>query len=215
MTSILLSAFIMGLAVCAPPGAVNAEAIRRGFMQGFRPALLVELGSLIGDAMWGIIALGGAAFIVQFLLLRLGLGIAGTILVEGLAWRALTDAFYGPQLLEAQSASGRGAFPTGMLLSLGNPFAMAFWLGVGSTTIAAQRSQPQWFDHLTFLGAFLGGAMLWGIAFAAMVTWGRQFVSVSFFRWVSLFCGSFMAYVGLQLGWDTLRLIPLFGDLAL
>lgn len=54
MSTLILSAILLGLAFCAPPGAVTAEAIRRGVARGFGAALGIELGSLIGDAVWAI-----------------------------------------------------------------------------------------------------------------------------------------------------------------
>lgn len=48
MNESFLSTVGIGLAYCATPGAVNAEALRRGLARGFWPALLVQLGSLIG-----------------------------------------------------------------------------------------------------------------------------------------------------------------------
>jgi len=65
MTTLFLSSLVLGIAFCAPPGIITAEAVRRGLARGFRPALWVELGSLNGDATWAIIALAGAAFVVQ------------------------------------------------------------------------------------------------------------------------------------------------------
>lgn len=208
MTSLFVSAFTLAIAICASPGTVNIEAARRGLARGFRPALYVGLGSLIGDAVWAVIALGGAAFLVQYLPIRLVLGTVGVLIVGRLAWGALCDAAHGPQL-DAKATSGRSAFPTGMLLSLGNPFAIAFWLGVGGTTVAAWVPQAQWGDYVTFLGAFMSGAVLWCLVFAGLVSWGRQFINGTFFRWVSLLCGLFLAHTGLRLAWDTLQMMGL------
>jgi threonine/homoserine/homoserine lactone efflux protein len=48
--------FACGLAIlfCAPPGAITAQALRRGFVDGFKAAFLLEVGSLVGDATWAI-----------------------------------------------------------------------------------------------------------------------------------------------------------------
>ncbi len=61
MPLLFVSAFGLGLAFCAPPGAVTAEALRRGLERGFWSVLLLELGSLVGDATWAALALFGAA----------------------------------------------------------------------------------------------------------------------------------------------------------
>jgi len=78
MDTLFLSAFGLGIAFCAPPGAITAEALRRGLARGFRPALLLELGSLIGDAAWAALALAGAAIVVQNRAIQIVLGAAGS-----------------------------------------------------------------------------------------------------------------------------------------
>ncbi len=52
MLAIFLAALLFGFAFNVSPGAVFSETLRRGLTGGFRPALLVQLGSLIGDAVW-------------------------------------------------------------------------------------------------------------------------------------------------------------------
>ena len=61
----MLAAFGLGLALCAPPGVVFAETVRRGLGRGFRAALGVQMGSLVGDGTWAALALGGAALLAQ------------------------------------------------------------------------------------------------------------------------------------------------------
>jgi len=65
MLTLFTSSLLLGIVFCAPPGAIAAEAVRRGFAKGFRPALFVEFGSLVGDATWAIVALVGLAVLVQ------------------------------------------------------------------------------------------------------------------------------------------------------
>ena len=59
MTTLFISAFVLGLVFNAAPGAVFAETIRRGVCGGYRPALAVQIGSLVGDALWAILGLVG------------------------------------------------------------------------------------------------------------------------------------------------------------
>ena len=56
---------MMGLAFAAPPGIVTAETVRRGLGGGFAHALFVQVGSLVGDASYAIIALAGLAAALQ------------------------------------------------------------------------------------------------------------------------------------------------------
>jgi threonine/homoserine/homoserine lactone efflux protein len=205
MTALFLSSLALGIAFCAPPGIITAEAIRRGLARGFRPALLVELGSLIGDATWAIIALAGAAFVVQNTVVRLALGIIGALFLLHLAWSAIWSAKQGatPQL----KATGRGDFAAGAVLSLGNPFAIAFWLGVGSSTITTHVPDPQLVHFVIFFCAFMLGGLSWCFFLAGLITWGRRFVNPTFFRGVNFLCGLFLGCFGLQLLWNTASLL--------
>lgn len=202
MTALLFSSFALAIAFCAPPGVVTAEAVRRGLARGYGPALLIGFGSLVGDAVWAIIALAGMAMLVQNLSARLFLGLLGSLFLLFLAWTALRDAKRGGELPVKQVAA-RNDFVTGALLSISNPFAIAFWLGVGTSTITASVPDPQRIHYIAFLLAFLAGGFTWSFFLAGLITWGRQFVTPLFFRWVNLLCGLWMAYFGLHLFWST------------
>jgi len=203
MLLFIVSSILLGISFCAPPGVITAETIRRGFARGFKAALFVEFGSLVGDATWAIIALAGAAFLVEQPAARLGLGILGSGLLFYLAWNALRDARRG-EMPSARSADGRGDFATGVLLSLGNPFEVAFWLGIGGTAVTAYIAQPTPSDFAIFFAAFMTGALIWSFVIAWLIGWGKKFVTARLFQAVNLVCGLFLAFFGVRLVWVTL-----------
>ena len=49
MLATTIAGAIMAISLSAPPGPVTMETVRRGLRGGFRPALFVQLGSVIGD----------------------------------------------------------------------------------------------------------------------------------------------------------------------
>jgi len=204
MTALFLSSLALGIAFCAPPGIITAEAVRRGLAQGFRPALWVELGSLIGDATWAIIALVGVAFLVQNAVARLVLGVIGTLFLLHLASSAIWSAKQGA-VPQSKNAMQRGDFATGAILSLANPFAVAFWLGIGSSTITTHVPNPHLIHFVIFFCAFMLGGLAWCFFLAGLITWGRRFVNPTFFRGVNFLCGLLLGYFGLQLFWSTLQ----------
>src|SRR5947209_14619410 len=104
---LFVTAFGLGIAYNAAPGAVNTEALRRGLARGFRAALLVQLGALIGDATWAALALTGSAFLVQSRSLHLLLAAVGACFLLRLAWNALQEAWRGG-LPRAQGSTSRG-----------------------------------------------------------------------------------------------------------
>lgn len=205
--SLFFSSFVLAIAFCAPPGVITAEAIRRGTAQGFVPALFVQFGSLIGDTTWAIIALTGLAFLVQNNVAKIILSVIGMLLMLKLAWDAIRDARNGKILVSSISeiGSARGDFANGAFLSLGNPMNIVFWTGLGTTVFSSISGKPQPVDFAIFFAGFLGGAFLWCFVFAAIIAWGRKFVTASFFRWLNVACGLALGCFAIQLGWNLLQ----------
>jgi chemosensory pili system protein ChpE len=206
--TLFISSFFLAIAFCAPPGVITAETVRRGAARGFLPALFVQFGSLVGDTTWAIIALTGLAFVVQNNLAKILLSLVGILLMLKLAWDAIKDARHGKELDATVTPSSRGDFTNGAFLSLGNPMNIVFWTGLGTTVFASISGRPQPEHFAIFFAGFLGGAILWCFVMAALVAWGRKFVTRTFFRWVNLACGLALGYFALQL---TLRLVQNLG----
>lgn len=204
MTGLVVAAFGLGLAFCAPPGVVFGETVRRGLVRGFRAALGVQFGSLVGDGTWAALALGGAALLAQQGLVRLVLGAVGVTLLLYLAWNALRDAWRPPAPAERavgsplggapEPAAVRGDFAIGAALSLSNPFNIVFWLGVGGGVVAVHVAQPSAVHYFAFFGSFLAACVVWAIFTAALVAYGRRFLDGPLFRVVNAVCGLALLY---------------------
>ncbi|HSJ89812.1 MAG TPA: LysE family transporter [Anaerolineales bacterium] len=203
--SLFISSFILAIAFCAPPGVITAETVRRGAARGFIPALFVQLGSLIGDTTWAIIALTGLAFIVQNNLAKILISLVGVFLMLKLAWSAIQDASQGREVNANPNHSHRGDFTNGAFLSLGNPMNIVFWTGLGTTVFSSISGRPQPTDFAVFFAGFLSGAVLWCFVMAALVAWGRKFVTPAFFRWVNLACGIALGFFAIRLGLHLLQ----------
>ncbi len=200
--SLFLSAVGFGIAYNAAPGAVNTEALRRGMARGVRPALLVQLGALIGDALWAALALTGTAFLVHNRPVRLVLGIAGACFLLRLAWSALQEAWSGG-LPRAHGRVSRGDFATGAVFSLANPFALAFWTGIGAGLAATDSTTAPVGRFVLLFGGFVLGALCWCLCIPFVIGWGRRFVRPALFRWINALCGLALGYFALTLIWHT------------
>ena len=203
--SLAISSFILGIVFCAPPGIITAETIRRGFARGFRPALLVQFGSLVGDSTWSLIALTGLAFLVQNRTAQVLLSVVGMGIMIKLAWDALKSAGTSDEAPASGPASEYGDFATGAVLSLSNPFNIVFWTGIGATAFSGIPEGPQLSHFVIFFVAFMTGAFLWCFFMAGLVAWGRRFITSAFFRWVNLACGLALGFFALQLGWKLVQ----------
>jgi chemosensory pili system protein ChpE len=204
MRTLILSSLLLSIAFCAPPGAVTAEAIRRGVARGFGAALGIELGSLIGDALWAIIALVGLAMIVDNDLARVILGAVGVYFLLKLAWGALYDAWRG-EMPKAQAVVARNDFFTGAALSIGNPWAVAFWLSVGASTVTNAIAKPETVHFVVFFLAFMAAATMYAFFMAALIAFGRRYINAGFFRVINLACGLFLGYFGITLLWQVFQ----------
>ncbi len=201
--TLFISSFVLAIAFCAPPGVVTAETVRRGLARGFWPALLVQLGSLIGDATWATLAIAGAAVLIQNAVVRLVLSLIGIGFLIHLAVKAFQDYRAGSQpATTLGSETERGDLSTGMVLSLSNPFAIAFWVSVGTTIFVGVPGTPELLHYATFYSAFFLGLILWCFFMAGLIAWGRRYVTPGFFRWVNLACGLGLLFFAVQLGWQ-------------
>jgi chemosensory pili system protein ChpE len=189
------------LVFSATPGAVNAESLRRGIARGFRPALLVQLGSLMGDLVWAAVALTGTAFLVQNRPVALVLGVVGACFLLRQAVAAFRAAAGGRTAQEFPTQA-RGDFLTGSFFSLTNPFAVAFWLGLGAgVTATAHTGLPA---AVSFFAGFFAGAVLWCAGFATLVSVGRRYAKGPVLRAIDALAGIALSYFGMRLLWRSL-----------
>lgn len=168
MLAIFVAALGLGLVFNAAPGAVFAETVRQGVRGGFRPALLVQIGSLAGDALWAVLGLAGVGVLLRSEGLQLPLGLAGAGYLAYLAW----DAWRASN--QAIAAPGEGqvsarALRTGVFLSLSNPQNVAYWAALGSALGAVGVTDPSATDYVVFFAGFMTSSVAWSFFFAALV----------------------------------------------
>lgn len=188
MLAIFLAAMLFGLAFCASPGAVFSETLRRGLTGGFRSALLVQLGSLIGDAVWALIGLTGLVLLLTEDGVRLPLTIACAAYLAWLGVQGLRDA-WRPPAQETDHAPGRNAFGAGALLSLSNPKNVVFWGALGSALAGIVEGTPSNQQMVVFFAGFMVASLLWCFVCAALVDWLRRHTTALWQRISYAGCG--------------------------
>src|SRR5581483_158899 len=179
--SLFISAFGLGLAFFATPGAITAQLLRGLGQRGFLWALSLQLGALLGLLVWATVALAGTAFLAQTMLARVLLGMTGVSLLFWLAWQALRDA-YREKKDVASAGNARGEFALGAMLTLANPFPVIFWLSVLPTLVATEQTRLDARVVAAFFAGFISSALLWAIFMACLLAWGLRFVTPTFLR---------------------------------
>lgn len=169
MTALFISAFLLGLLFNAAPGAVFAETVRQGVRGGFRPALAVQVGSLVGDALWAVLGLVGIGLLLQLEWLRLPVGVAGAAYLAWLAWDAWKAASQEFNVQPDAEEASRRALRAGVLLSVTNPQNIAYWAALGSALGAVGIQQPVPADYGVFFAGFMVSSVVWAFFCAAVV----------------------------------------------
>ena len=168
--TVFFAALTLGFVFNAVPGAIFAETVRHGVQGGFKPALAVQVGSLVGDALWAVLGLLGVGLLLQVEAMRLPVGIGGALYLTWLAqdsWRAANGEFIVSARLPAPNV--RAAARSGAVLSITNPHNIAYWAALGSALGAVGVHNPAPVDHAVFFAGFMTSSVLWCFFCAAMV----------------------------------------------
>lgn len=181
---LFLTACFLGFIFNAAPGAVFAETIRQGIRGGFKPALAVQIGSLVGDALWAVLGLAGVGLLLQLDFLRLPIGMAGVLYLLWLAWDAWQEANREFSLKSREDSSyPQKALQSGVLLSVTNPQNIAYWAALGSAMGAVGITEPTTSHYLVFFAGFMASSVLWSFICAGLVT---QIFGKAGVRWARL-----------------------------
>lgn len=194
-------ALVMAVAYCAPPGAVTAAAFGQAARGGWRGALAVELGSVIGDAAYGALALSGLSAVLRTPWTRDVLGAAGAILLLFLAHQAFVQAGRWRMATPATGpATFWAAFGRGAALALANPMAIPYWLSFGSAEAVLRAGAPSGAGLPGFFAAFVAGCLGWSALVALALGGVGARLSPGGLRAVSLACAVVLAAFGVAMG---------------
>ena len=160
MLTIFFYALVFGFVFCLSPGAVLAETLRRGLQHGFRPALLVQVGSLVGDAVWAVIGLTGLALLIQHDAVRIPLTVVCALYLAWLGLRSLIDAWHLPESESAPASSQQNALAVGAAISLANPKNIVYWGALGSALSGIVGATPSHGQTLMFFAGFMLASVL-------------------------------------------------------
>lgn len=205
----------MGIAFAAPPGIVTAETFRRGIRRGFSGAFLVQLGSLIGDATYCLLALAGVAALVQNPFAQRALGVVSVVFLVVLAIHGILtevraaraeragEREHGGERLNDRAGfprggaeqAGKNAFFTGMFLSLTNPWAIGFWLSLGGTLATFGAMESGNTMALFFVG-FFGACLAYAVLLAFLIGVTHRAIPSRLGRIISIACSVVIGLLG-------------------
>lgn len=136
LTGFLTYAGALAVAAAIPGPGITA-VVARALGSGFRPALAMSLGLVLGDLVWLTAVVLGLALLAQtFGVAFMAIKWAGIAYLVWLAWKFWSEGI-DPEKIEARS--GRRDFLSnalaGLTLTLGNPKTMVFYVAITPTIV--------------------------------------------------------------------------------
>ncbi len=137
MTLATLLAYSTALFIAAAiPGPGMTAIVARALGSGFRETFFMGLGLVLGDLVYLTAVILGLAFVAQtFTTAFLVIKILGALYLVYIAWKLWTAGLL-PQDIQARKSTSLGmSFLSGLLITLGNPKTMLFYVALVPTLI--------------------------------------------------------------------------------
>lgn len=176
MLAVFFTGLWLGFVFNVAPGAVFTESLRRGISGGFRPAFSVQIGSLVGDALWAVLGLAGAAAVLSQPHLTIPLTLVGCGVLILLGVQGLRAAFGTTPPVNADNPSSRhrSAILAGAAMSIGNVWNVVYWGGAGGAVAGSVGTSDPVFATGVFFAAFMLSSIIWCFVCAGIVAGLRR-----------------------------------------
>ncbi|TCL72144.1 LysE family translocator [Rhizobium sp. BK251] len=137
MTLAALIAYSGALFVAAAiPGPGITAIVARALGSGFRETFFMGLGLVLGDMMYLTAVILGLAYVAQtFTEVFLIIKIAGALYLGYIAWKLWTAGLISTDVAARPSTSIGMSFLSGLLVTLGNPKTMLFYVALVPTLL--------------------------------------------------------------------------------
>ncbi len=138
MTLLATVSFALAMLIlAASPGPGVFATVARSLSCGFRPALAVVAGIILGDIIFLLFAIFGLAILAQtlgsfFIIIKL---LGGSYLI----WQGIKIFFSNTSLTDSETkvtSSKSGNFLSGLFITLGNPKVILFYCGFLPTFVS-------------------------------------------------------------------------------
>ena len=198
----VFSYVLLGVALGAPIGPVNAAQITKGLAGGFLRSWLVGIGDLTADIFYMLLVYLGMVHFIQIPLVKAFLWSFGCFVLFYTGFEAIVQA--GRIASEERSSADTlfRSYVYGFMISIANPLTILFWLGIFGSVLAktmAENTTPQ---ILIYSLAVIFGLILWDFFMALVASSFRRLLTnkaLVFISWISgLSLIGFGVYFGYQ-----------------
>jgi L-lysine exporter family protein LysE/ArgO len=205
MTGMLTPAvagFLLCLSLCLDLGVVNLALIRTALLEGFWPALVLAVGSTVGDLCYALVSATVLTLLLDSRALRLTLWVGGSVALVGLCIEQLRGWWRpAPPPVDDRPripTPWRARFFQGAALALASPSAILWYAAAGGSIIASAAGDRA--RLLPFLGGFVTGGLSWSVTLAAVVSRARRRIGPRAQRLLHLVGALLLLYLAVMVG---------------
>ena len=200
----LTMGLLMGFAYMASPGPITSETLRRGTIFGFPAAISFQLGGMIGHLLYALLAYSGVQVLLKMGQMQLILGIFSACLLLYLGISSIKDRNLFLKEVDEGGKPGCSIINTffaGGLISITNPFAIAFWLSLSSQA----KNIPV--DSEIFLaGFFISLTAVAGII-VILASYLMKRIDMKWSKLIISGCGLVLIGFGIKVGYSILMAV--------
>ncbi len=211
MFGMLAAAFIIGIAVAIPPGAVMITGSQRAITRGFWSAFDFYLGVVAADAFYALLVYFGLSTLFKdSVAFKLILWILGGAWLCWLGIGAIRTRVEFSTTVDNTIGRARWrVMRDGFLITLFNPLTIVSWIALAGNFFQTLW-RPEWPAQasvgLLAIIAMLVGTQTWALGIAGILSSIRKMISPRVLHWVSVVSGVFLIVYGLSGWWSAVNL---------
>ena len=206
MPAALLAGLGLGFLVGAQVGPIWLLCARSSLRHGARVGLGIGAGAAIVDLVYAGLGVAGAASLLAATGLRVAFGLLGAAVLILLGARTFWSAFRVRSgfEVEAEVATPRTAFRTGLAATASNPMTIASWAAIFAAASAASLASTAAAAVLLVLGVGIG-SMAWFVILSIGMALIRRRVPERGLRMADAAAGAGLIGFGAVLGYGSLQ----------
>jgi len=199
MLEVIVSGWLIGVAIALPVGPVITEIIRRGLRSGFVPAWLVGLGAAASHAILVSLTLLGVVALLDRPVWHALLGGAGILVLGYLGVDAMRATSVPPNIAETPREGH--PFLVGFSIGIANPITLLWFLTVGGALIATHSAGKPGLPAVAFGASFVIGVLCWDAVVAGLAGYGRRWMGPKTLKALNVTAGLVFFGFALRLLW--------------
>ena len=187
VTDMLISGWLLGLAIALPVGPLITELIRRGLAGGFWKAWQVGLGAAASHVILVALTLLGVVTLLDRPFWHVLLGVLGACVLGWLGWQAILTGAAAVPAVQAEP-SGH-PFTAGFAIGIANPITLLWFLTAGGALILGTGASRSGGLAVAFGAGFVCGILCWDTVMAALSGFGRRWMGRTAMRALNMIAG--------------------------